>query len=86
MVIGEWGIGAPKETSLQSRYGHLTVSRAPAHPCPPVLASIPRFIKSPPGGNWGIGVLIIFLSPYIPISLNEKYWNSKYLDKIQLTA
>ncbi len=38
------GSGAPKETSLQSRF---------------VLGSIPRYIKSPPGGSGGVGRLIV---------------------------
>ncbi len=42
-----FAIGAPKETSLQNRS---------------ILGSIPRYIKSPPGGNgemgkWGNGEL-----------------------------
>ncbi len=41
---GEWGLGngGGKETSQQNRS---------------VLGSIPRYIKSPPGGNgdWGLG-------------------------------
>ena len=44
MGLGEWdlGNGAPKETSQQNRS---------------LLASIPRYIKSPPGGTWGLGDL-----------------------------
>ncbi len=75
--LGNWGIGAGRrlhykvDTDIASHPSPNTVSRAPAHPCPPLLASIPRYIKSPPGGelgNWELGIascyFLILLTDY----------------------
>ncbi len=62
------GIGAPKETSLQNRS---------------ILGSIPRYIKSPPGGigEWGVGIEQLAIS-------NENRYNIKTAknDQLQISS